>query len=312
MVAKKGASDRYSSVVRVLRRVLVLNLAISVAKITLGLFTGAISILSDGFHSLTDAASNVVALVGVSAARRPPDEEHPYGHRKYETMASIGILIFMVMVLIEVTWTAFTRLRNPGTPLVLPAGVGVMLATLAVNVLLVRYESSEGRRLSSEILATDATHTRSDIWTTTAVLAALFAVWLGYPVLDPLAGLVVAAFIGHACWQIAKEASGILADQIVIAEEDIRSIVESTPHVIGCEKIRTRGPADYVFVDLHLWIDGRTPLADAHAISHVVKDRLMTRFPQISDVVIHIEPPHEQIPNPKSQTPHRNTKSPSS
>jgi cation diffusion facilitator family transporter len=265
---------------------------VAVAKIALGYVTGAVSILSDGFHSLTDAASNVVALIGVSAAQRPPDADHPYGHRKYETMASLAILVFMIIVLVQIFETAMGRLRTASMPTVLPASVLLMLATFVVNVLVVRYESREGRRLKSEILGADAKHTQSDVWTTSAVLAALFGAWLGYPRLDPFAGLVVAVFIGHACWQIAREASGVLADQIVIAEEDIRSVVEPTPGVIGCEKIRTRGPADNVFVDLHLWIDGRTPLAEAHAISHVVKDRLMARFPQVVDVVIHIEPPH--------------------
>ena len=93
----------------------------------------------------------------------------------------------------------------------------------------------------------------------------------------------------------------MLADQIVLAEGDIRPVVESVSGVIGCEKIRTRGASDNVFVDLHLWVDGRTPLGQAHALSHVVKDKLMARFPEIVDVVIHIEPPHEQIPNLKSQ-----------
>ena len=285
-------ADRHTSVVRVLRRVLVLNLAVAAAKIALGYVTGAVSILSDGFHSLTDAASNVVALIGVSAAQRPPDADHPYGHRKYETMASLAILIFMIIVLVQIFETAIGRLRTATMPSVLPASVLLMLATLGVNMLVVRYESKEGRRLKSQILGADAKHTQSDAWTTGAVLAALCGAWLGYPRLDPFAGLVVAVFIGHACWQIARDASGVLADQIVIAEEDIRSVVASTPGVIGCEKIRTRGPADSVFVDLHLWIDGNTPLARAHAISHVVKDRLMERFPQIVDVVIHIEPPH--------------------
>ena len=95
-------TDRYSQVVRVLYRVLVLNLAVALVKIALGYATGAVSILSDGFHSLTDSASNVVALVGVSIARRPPDENHPYGHRKYETMASLGILVFLIVVLVQV------------------------------------------------------------------------------------------------------------------------------------------------------------------------------------------------------------------
>ena len=299
-------TERHQSVVRVLRRVLILNLIVAIAKVSLGYFSGAVSILSDGFHSLADASSNVVALVGVSAAQRPADEDHPYGHRKYETMASVAILMFMLLVLSEVARNAIAHLRAPAVPTVLPAGIITMVATLVINVFVVRYESRAGRRLRSEVLGADAKHTRSDVWTTIAVLAALTGVALGYPVLDPIAGLVVSVFIGYACWQIAREASGVLADEIVLAEENIRSVVQSVPGVIGCEKIRTRGPADNVFVDLHLWIDARTPLGEAHALSHVVKDRLMARFPEIVDVVIHIEPPHEQLPNPKRQLPDPN------
>jgi cation diffusion facilitator family transporter len=158
-------------------------------------------------------------------------------------------------------------------------------------MIVVSYEQRAGRRLRSEVLLADARHTRSDVLTSGTVLAALLGVWGGYPLLDPLAALLVAGFIGHACWSIAQEASRILSDEIVIAEAEVRAVVQSVPHVIGCEKIRTRGSADYAFVDLHLWLDGKTPLQVAHATSHVVKDKLMARFPQVADVVIHIEPP---------------------
>ena len=284
-------TDRYSQVSSVLYRVLFLNLAVAIAKIALGYYTGAVSILSDGFHSLTDSASNVVALVGVSVARRPPDANHPYGHRKYETMASLGILVFLVIVLVEVLSAAADRLVNGGTPRVFPEGIALMTATLIVNLFVVSYELREGRRLNSEVLRADAKHTRSDVLTTGAVLGALLGVSWGYPLLDPMAALLVAGFIGHACWSIAQEASRILSDEIVIAEREVREVVQSVPGVIGCEKIRTRGSADYAFLDLHLWLDGNMPLKDAHFASHVVKDRLMTKFPQLADVVIHIEPP---------------------
>ncbi len=284
-------SDRYTEVTRVLNRVLVLNLLVAFSKIALGYYTGAVSILSDGFHSLTDSASNVVALVGVSVARRPPDANHPYGHRKYETMASLGILVFLVVVLVEVLTAAADRLVNGGTPRVFPEGIGLMTVTLIINLFVVSYELRESRRLNSEVLRADAKHTRSDVLTTGAVLGALLGVWWGYPLLDPMAALLVAGFIGHACWSIAQEASRILGDEIVIAEADVRAVVQSVDGVIGCEKIRTRGASDYAFLDLHLWLDGDMPLKTAHAASHVVKDRLMARFPQLVDVVIHIEPP---------------------
>lgn len=287
-------TDRYSQVVRVLYRVLVLNLLVAVAKIVLGYLTGAVSVLSDGFHSLTDAASNVVALVGVSVARRPPDENHPYGHRKYETMASLAILVFLVIVLVQVLTAAYDRLLHGGTPRVFPEGIGVMTVTLVINLIVMQYELRAGRRLNSEVLRADAMHTRSDVLTSVAVLGALLGVWWGYTILDPLAALVVAVFIGHAGWHIAQESSRILSDEIVIAEDAVREVVHSVPGVIGCHQIRTRGSADHAFMDLHIWLDGRTPLDIAHATSHIVKDRLMTRFPYLADVVIHIEPPpHE-------------------
>jgi cation diffusion facilitator family transporter len=302
-------TEKYASVTRVLYRVLVLNLLVAFAKIALGYFTGAVSILSDGFHSLTDGASNVVALIGVSVARRPPDENHPYGHRKYETMASLGILVFLVIVLVEVLTAAYNRLMSGATPRVFPEGIGVMTATLIVNLFVVRYETGEGHRLNSEVLHADAKHTRSDVLTSVAVLGALLGVWWGYPLLDPLAALLVAAFIGNAGWQIAKDASGILSDEIVIAEDDVRAVVRSVPEVIGCHHIRTRGPADHIFMDLHLWLNGSTPLESAHATSHIVKDLLMTRFPHLADVVIHIEPPPRDYPNPKAQGTRPNTAS---
>jgi cation diffusion facilitator family transporter len=200
-------------------------------------------------------------------------------------------MIFLIVVLIEVLGAASDRLRFGGTPRVFPEGIGLMIATLVVNVFVVRYELRHGRRLKSEVLLADAKHTRSDVLTTGAVLGALFGVWFGYPLFDPFAALLVAGFIGHACWSIAQEASRILGDETMMDERQVRDVVQSVPGVLGCEKIRTRGSRDYVFLDLHLWLDRNTPLFSAHETSHVVKDKLMSRFPQLIDVVIHIEPP---------------------
>ena len=288
---RPGKGDRYSEVARVLYQVLFLNLAVAIAKIALGTYTGSVSIVSDGYHSLTDSASNVVGLVGISIARQPPDADHPYGHRKYETMASVAILIFLIIVLVEVMSSALDRFMNGGTPKVFPEGIALMSTTLVINLLVVWYETRAGKRLRSELLLADSKHTRSDVLTTIAVIGALLGVWAGYPLLDPLAALLVAVFIGHACWQIAQQASRILGDTTVMAEQDVRAVIATVPGVLGCEKIRTRGSADHAFLDLHLWLDGDTPLVEAHSTSHVVKDQLMARFPQLADVVIHIEPP---------------------
>jgi cation diffusion facilitator family transporter len=283
--------DRYSSVSRVLLRVLFLNLTVALAKIALGYLTGAISVLSDGFHSLTDTASNIVALVGVRIAQQPPDTEHPYGHRKFESMASLAILLFLLIVLVQVLWAAAERLVSGEAPSVTALSFAVMGSTFLINLAVVVYERREGFRLTSEVLIADSHHTQSDLLTSGAVIAALAGVRLGYPMLDPVAAIVIAVFIGKACWDIFQDTSHILADQIVIAADDLREVVQEVPEVIGCHQIRSRGSADHVFVDLHIWMDPNMRLQDAHRISHVVKDRIMAKYPQIKDAVIHIEPP---------------------
>jgi cation diffusion facilitator family transporter len=285
-------SDRYSAVEHVLLRVLILNLGVAIAKIAFGYASGAISILSDGFHSLTDAASNVVGIVGVRAARRPPDEDHPYGHRKYETVAAAAVTVFLLLVMIEVLRNAFNTLSGRSQHLEITlASFAVMAITVGVNLWVISYESRAAERLASEVLLADAMQTRGDVWTSITVIAALAGARSGVPILDPLAALVVAGFIGHAGFQIARATTGILSDRIVIADADLERVVMSVAGVLGCHHIRTRGSADHVFLDLHVWLPADMRLTEAHDLSHVVKDKLMARYPQIADAVIHIEPP---------------------
>jgi cation diffusion facilitator family transporter len=279
-------------VTRVLWSVLLLNLVVAIAKIVFGYASGAISILSDGFHSLTDAASNVAGLVGVHAARQPPDQDHPYGHRKYETVAAAAVAVFLLLLVIEVLRNAFNNLTGRSVPPeISSSSFVVMLGTVAVNLWVVRYESRAAERLGSEVLMADAMQTRGDVWSSLTVIAALVGARLGLPILDPIAALVVAGFIGHAGYEVARTTTGILSDRIVISDADLQCVVMSVPGIIGCEKIRTRGSADHVFLDLHVWMPPDMRLNEAHDLSHVVKDRLMARYPQIADAVIHIEPP---------------------
>jgi cation diffusion facilitator family transporter len=282
---------RYRAVFRVLLRVLILNLAVAALKLALGYATGAVSMISDGFHSLTDSASNVMAMIGLRASLKPPDEDHPYGHRKYETLAAPGHIVFLLLVVVEVTRAAVNRLAGGAAPRVTPLSVAVMVGTLAVNLIVVRYEGGEGRRWSSELLLADALATRSDVFTSCAVLISLAAVWLGYPILDSIGGLVIAVFIARTGWEIGRDTSHVLSDRVVLAESDIRDVVMGVPEVVGCHHIRSRGSADHTFLDLHVWFAPDMPLHEAHRLSHIVKDRLMQTYPQIADAIIHIEPP---------------------
>lgn len=284
-------AERYQEVSAVLLRVLALNFAVAAAKLSLGFLTGAVSIISDGVHSLTDGLSNVAALVGVRVARRPPDEDHPYGHRKYETIAAAAIAGFLLVAMFEIGSAAWARFATRSALTVTPWAFVVMAGTIGINLLVTRYERRAGQRLASEVLLADAMHTRSDVWTSLAVIAALTAAALGYPILDPIAAMVIVGFIGWAVWQILRSTSDVLSDHIMIPEDEVRGVVMSVPMVMGCHEIRTRGSRDFVFLDLHIWMAADTSLEAAHEVSHVVKDRLMAHFPAIGDAIIHIEPP---------------------
>lgn len=283
--------DRHNAVFRVLFGVLLLNLAVAGAKLVFGYATGTVSIISDGFHSLTDSASNVMGMIGLRAARKPPDQDHPYGHRKYETLAAAGIFVFLLFVVIEVLRAATARLGGGGAPQVSAISFAVMLITLGINLFVVRYEGARGRALHSELLLADSIHTKSDVLTSCAVLVSLAAVKLGYPIMDPVGAIVISVFIARTGFEIARDTSGILSDRVVFDEDDIRRVVMGVPEVVGCHQIRSRGSLDHTFLDLHLWFRGDTTLFEAHRLSHVVKDRLMASYPQIADAVIHIEPP---------------------
>jgi cation diffusion facilitator family transporter len=294
--AREGVliQPRHREVARVLTRVLFFNVAVAVAKLALGYATGAVSVVSDGYHSLADSTANVIGLFGLRVASKPPDADHPYGHRKFETLAAGGIFVFLVLAVFEIGRSAVKRLGLAAPPHVSWVSFAVMLATLGINIAVVAYESRAGRRLKSELLLADALHTRSDVYATIGVLFSLGAVWLGYPLLDPVGGIAIAVLIARTSYEIARDATGILSDRVVIEETNIRQVVMGVDGVLGCHRIRTRGSLDHVFLDLHVWFAADSPLREAHRVSHIVKDRLMDRFPQIADAIIHIEPPPEQ------------------
>ena len=193
------------------------------AKIAFGYASGAISILSDGFHSLTDSASNIVGLVGIRAAGQPPDADHPHGHRKYETVAAAALAVFLLLMFVEVLRNASNYLSGRTAPHAISVlSFVVMLATIGVNLFVVSYESRAAERLGSEVLMVDAIQTRGDVWSSLTVIFALVGARLGWPILDPLAALVVAGFIGWAGYQIALATTRILSDQIVTRSQTSR------------------------------------------------------------------------------------------
>jgi cation diffusion facilitator family transporter len=284
----------------VLVQVLALNLLVAAVKLAYGLMTGAISMVADGIHSLMDSSSNVVGLVGTAIAARPPDPGHPYGHRKFEVIAALGITFLLFLACYEILTGSVARLMTPQPPVVTRASFAIMILTILINTFVTIYESKRGRALRSPILVADSLHTRSDIYASLAVLAGLAGVTLGRPVFDPLAAFVVVGLIARAGYRIVASSLDVLADARVYSPEEIAAAAMQVEGVIDCHDVRTRGLPDHVHLDFHLTVAPHTPTSESHAIAHRVIESIQGRFPGIRDVTPHVEPPgaDESIDHP--------------
>lgn len=283
--------ERARTIKRVLWVILGLNLAVALAKLLYGMFIGSVAMTADGFHSMFDGTSNVIGLVGMSLALRPADDDHPYGHTKYETFASLVIGAMLMLAAWRVGAAAVERLISGGAPpRVDVMSFVIMVVTLAMNIGVTTYERRVGTRLGSEILVADASHTGSDVFVSLGVIGGLAAVRLGFPIADPIIGLVVAGFIVVAAVRVFKAADATLADHARMLPSEIKDAVLTVPGVLGCHDVRTRGSVAEVLVDLHIQVDPVLSVAEGHAIAEEVERALCERFDQIADVIAHLEP----------------------
>jgi cation diffusion facilitator family transporter len=286
-----SATDRYRSIRRVLWIVLFLNLAVAGAKLVYGLISHSAAMEADGFHSMFDGASNVIGLVGMWFASRPADDEHPYGHAKFETFAAAVIGVLLVFAGYTVGRGAFDSLFDRGVPTdVTAVSFAIMIGTLAVNLFVTTWERRAGRRLGSEVLVADASHTLSDVMVSLGVIASLVIVKLGFEQADGIVALLVAVIIMRTAWSILRGVTKCVEHAARLPADDVAAVARSVPGVVGCHAVRTRGPEAHVYVDLHVQVAPRTTIEEGHAIAHLVEEALRLEYGQITDVVVHLEP----------------------
>lgn len=288
---KTGTDRRAGEVSRILWVILGLNLAVAAGKLFYGVMIGSVSMQADGFHSTFDGASNVVGLVGMAFAARPADNQHPYGHGKYETYASAVIGGMLLLAAWEIGSQAVGKLINGGTPPVVNAGAfAVMGITLVINILVSWYEGKKGHELRSDLLIADASHTGSDVLVSVGVLLGLGLVMLGFPLADPIIALLVSGAIVYTAWGVFKSANEVLSDTATLAVQRVREVALAVKGVLGCHGVRTRGPASHTMVDLHIQVNPNDTVAQGHAIAEEVERKLCDSIPGVVDVIVHLEP----------------------
>lgn len=289
-------NSKYYKIKKVLWVILFANLLVAIFKVILGNLTKSASITADGFHSLADGSSNIIGLIGIGVASKPIDEDHPYGHRKFETLTSLFIVAMLFYIGMRIILGSVQKFMNPEIPEISALAFVIMIITLGINIFVSTYEHKKGVELNSMILISDSMHTRSDIFITLGVIGTLIALKLGAPpIIDPLVSILVATFIFNAAYRIYKEASGILVDSVAIDESIIRELVMSHKEVIGVHKIRSRGSMDIIHVDMHVLADPDLSLKEAHALAHEIELHLQKEINTNIEALIHIEPLEDEI-----------------
>lgn len=267
------------------------NLFIAISKIVVGFIVNSSSVLADGFHSISDSTSNIIGIIGVTLASKPKDSDHPYGHKKFETISSISIGILLLLLGINTIKSSLKKLFVPVALNITYESLIIIIITLILNIFIAIYENKQGKKLNSNLLLADSLHTKSDIFISIGVLIALITISLGLPpIIDILASFVVSFFILHASYEIIKENISALTDKNIINEELITSILMEFNPIINVHNIRSRGYNDYIFLDMHIIVDPKLNVDEAHTIVHKIEDTLNSRLNKKVDLIIHVEP----------------------
>jgi len=283
--------QREKSVQRVILVEGSINLVVLVAKLVVGLSTGSLAIVGDAIHSLTDVVNNIVAWIVVRISSSPPDREHPYGHRKFETIAVFFLASLLVVLSFELAMHAINK--DDSEIINSVWGLGVMLAVLVINIALATWQRIWARKLKSDILLADATHTFADVLTTIVVIVGWQLSAMGYLWLDRICALGVSFLVFYLAYSLFKRAFPILVDQFALDPELLSNSIQEVEGVLKVNRVRSRWIGSEKSIDLVISVDPELSTADSHNIATNVESLIEKEY-GVSDISIHVEPTHKQ------------------
>lgn len=270
----------------------VVNLVLTTVQVLVGVLAHSQALIADGIHSLSDLVSDFVVLLANRHSRKEADEDHHYGHHRYETAASLVLGGLLLSVGVGMLWSAVLKLGDPELiPQVKPVALYVALVALVSKELLFRYMLAAAERVRSSMLVANAWHARSDAASSLVVSLGIIGNLMGYPLLDPVAALIVGFLVTKMGWEFGWDALNDLMDRSVSEDqiEQIREILHETPGVQGVHDLRTRKMGDMIMVDAHLEVDGELSVREGHDIASTARQRVMSQLP-VLDVMTHLDP----------------------
>jgi cation diffusion facilitator family transporter len=273
--ASRDTAGRGNQIQRVLWVVLGLNLTVAGVKLSYGFFSGSVAMVADGFHSLLDGFANLIGIVGIAVAARPPDREHHFGHDRYETLASMAIGVLMAVGVLEIVQSAISRWHSVETPQVTRLSFAVMLGAMTVNAGMMRSERRAALRLHSDLLEADARHTGSDVLVSAAVILGLIGEQNGLHGADAAVSLVVAGMVAIAAWGILREASLVLTDAATDVEpRSLLAAIVRTPGAMTAHILQVRSSGGRNWIEFHVTVDPELTVKQAHEVATEVESAI--------------------------------------
>lgn len=284
------------------------NTILAIAQLFGGFLTQSQALIADGFHTLSDLVSDFVVLITSYIAHKEADDNHPYGHGRIETLATVILGLMLAGVAVGIFMRGWERLFS-GETLQAPEAVAMFFAMLAIvsKEALYHYTMRTAKRISSPMLKANAWHHRSDAISSIVVLLGIVGAQFGFPWLDPLAAMVIAGMILYMAVQLIMESTSELVDTGLAPEEvqEIHNVIAAIEGVENIHLLRTRRMGGHVLADVHLQVDGRISVSEGHFISDQVMHRLHKKFPDMRDIIIHIDPEDDESSHPCQHLPSR-------
>ena len=285
--AEKQSAAKKSTLVSV-----AVNLALTVSQVFAGLLSGSQGLVADGIHSLSDLVADFVVLFANHHSAKDADEDHHYGHQRYETAASLFLGVSLLVVGLGMLWSAGHKIVNPiAASQISILALYVALGSLAAKEILFRYMLAVAERVRSSMLVANAWHARSDAASSLVVSVGIVGALFGFPILDSVGALVVGLMIVRTGWSFSWDALNDLMDRAASEEEHqhIEKIILSTEGVLGCHDLRTRKMGDMILVDVHIEVDANSTVQVGHDIALTAANQVKAQLP-VLNVMTHIDP----------------------
>lgn len=269
------------------------NCFLTVFNIAIGLMTGSYALISEGAHTLSDVITSIIAYVGFKIGQKPADKEHPLGHGRAEAISGLLIVVFLVIVAYEIITGAIDKIIHPEL-ITVPSFYASLMAVFGIftNYFISEYVIRLGKEIRSPAIIADGKHQRTDIYTSVAILISVVIANIGYPIFDPLVGLLIGLLIIKTAYGIGKEnidnIMGKVPSQDLINR--IKRVADSTPNAQGAHNIKVDYLGSYATAYLHVEVDGNMSLNDSHIIAHQVENNILKTIPEVKSVMVHVCP----------------------